>query len=499
MRRVVITLLLLTLTGFSSWTFAETLRAPQAKPSQDTVLPKEWVKSTKHKLRFATSTIQYEARIGELHLKDRKGKPKAAIFYTAYFKKRGDQGRPVTFVFNGGPGSSSVWLHMGLMGPKVVAFKGTQAPPPAPYQIVANPHSPFLASDMVFIDPVGTGFSRPLGEHKLDEFLSVQADVQSVGDFIVRFLNEHNLWNRPKFLAGESYGTTRAAALVNHLQNRGVAINGVVLISPILNFQTARFAIGNDTPYPLFLPTYAATAWFHKKVTQDIGLADFVEKARRFATQAYWPALIQGDRLADDAKRKIANELATLTGIRPEFWLQSNLRIPIWRFVKELRRDEGLTVGRLDTRFTGFDRDNAGESFEFDPSYAAILGPYTAAVNHYFRAELGLEENREYEILSFKVNREWKWHEKADGFVNVAEDLRQAMTRNPNLRILIACGYYDLATPFFAAEYTVDHMQLPEALRNNIRFHYYPAGHMMYIHPPSLKSLSDTLNQFYHR
>jgi carboxypeptidase C (cathepsin A) len=273
-----------------------------------------------------------------------------------------------------------------------------------------------------------------------------------------------------------------------------------VLISAILNFQTARFTTGNDLPYPLFLPTYAATAWYHKAIERKGTLEAFLKRVRDFAGREYTLALMEGDALDETRKSALAEQLSAMTGLSRTYWLQSNLRVPIFRFVKELRRRQGLTVGRLDTRYVGRDRDSAGESFEFDPSYAAIQAPYTEAVNAYLRQSLGLKEEREYQILSFDVNRSWRWKDSADGgYVNVAEDLRAAMTKNPHLQVLVAAGYYDLATPFYAAEYTMDHLSLPPDLRDNIRFEYFPAGHMMYLHKPSLKKLSQDIRTFVRR
>ncbi|MDX1442502.1 MAG: peptidase S10 [Gammaproteobacteria bacterium] len=455
--------------------------------------------TTEHSVRINGDSIDYTATTGTLVLRDSDGGPKASFFYIAYTRDdiRNRNQRPVTFTFNGGPGSSSVWLHLGTFGPKRVVFDDAEQPEPAPYRLSDNEESLLDVTDLVFIDPVGTGFSRAEGDTDAKEFYGVEEDRKAVADFIRLWTARNNRWNSPKFLAGESYGTTRAAAVVTELQQRGMFMNGVILVSSILNFQTARFETGNDLPYVMFLPTYAATAWYHGKVEgYDDNLEGFLAEARAFAASEYTLALMQGDTLADSRRQAVAEKLAKFTGLDEEFLLQANLRPSIFRFVKELLRDERRTVGRLDSRYTGIDSDAAGEGFEHDPSYTAITGPYTAAMNSYLRNELGYEEDREYEILSFTVNRNWNWDTGRAGYVNVAEDLRRAMSTNTHLEVFVANGYYDLATPFYATEYTMDHLGLEPELRDNIEMAYYPAGHMMYIHPPSLEKLNDDIRSY---
>lgn len=451
---------------------------------------------SRHGIRVDAGRIDYTAVAGTTVLRDRQGRPRAEVFSVAYLRDGVDDvaQRPVTFVFNGGPGSSSVWLHLGVIGPRRVDFADAVQPRPAPYRLLDNPHGLIEVSDLVFIDPVGTGYSRALGEAKAEEFHGVKEDVESVGEFIRLWTQRNGRWNSPKFLAGESYGTTRAAALVNHLQNsEGMFFNGVMLVSSILNFQTARFTPGNDLPYVLFLPTYAATAWYHGRIQPRPALDTFLAEVRAFAEGDYAAALMRGDRLPPEHATAIATRVAAYTGTTPQFVRNNNLRVPIFRFTKELLRDQRRSVGRLDSRYIGIDRDAGSDRFDTDPSYTAILGPYSAALNDYLRVALKFDDDRKYEILSGEPGRNWKW---GSGFVNTGEDLREAISRNPHLRVHVANGYYDLATPFFASEYTFDHLGLEPALRGNISMSYYESGHMMYQHPESLAKLGQTLRAF---
>lgn len=451
---------------------------------------------SRHSIGIDGSRINYRAVAGTTVLHDRHGKPRAEVFSVAYLREGVSDvsRRPVTYVFNGGPGSSSVWLHLGIIGPRRVDFADAVQPQPAPYRLVDNAHGLLEVSDLVFIDPVGTGYSRALGEAKDADFHGVKEDIESVGQFIRLWTQRNGRWNSPKYLAGESYGTTRAAGLVNHLQNNeGMFFNGVMLISSILNFQTARFAPGNDLPYILFLPTYAATAWYHGRIQPRTDLAAFLAEVRAFAGGDYAAALMLGDRLPEEQAQAIAGRVAAYTGTTPAFVRNNNLRVPIFRFTKELLRDQRRSVGRLDSRYVGIDRDAADDRFDADPSYTAILGPYTAVLGDYLRSALKFEDDRKYEILSGEPGRNWKW---GSGFVNTGEDLREAISRNPHLRVYVANGYYDLATPFYATEYTFDHLGLEPALRGNVSMSYFESGHMMYQHPESLARLGRELRAF---
>jgi len=459
------------------------------------------VSVTEHEIRIDGETIAYEARAGTLVLRKEDGTPRASIFYTAYLKKgEGDPAkRPLTFSFNGGPGSSSVWLHLGLLGPKIVEMDEEGFPLPPPYRLVDNPWSLLDETDLVFIDPVSTGYSRAVSPTEPNEFHGLEKDIAAVGEFIRLWITRNARWSSPKLLIGESYGTTRAVGLAGHLQDQHrIYLNGLMLVSSILNFQTARFDTGNDLPYIVFLPTYAATAWYHKRVPEDLramSLEDFMDEVRAFAIGPYASALLRGAKLDEATRTQIVEDLSRYTGLSPEYIRQTNLRINIRRFIKELRRDERVTVGRLDSRFTGIDRDAAGDSPEFDPSMEAIDGPYAAALNDYVRRELGFESDLPYEILTGRV-RPWDYTSHQNRYVDMSETLRRAMSQNRDLKVYVANGYYDLATPFFATEYTFDHLHLDPSLRDNIRMSYYPAGHMMYIQLASLKQQKEDLADF---
>lgn len=484
--------------GLAAFAFLGAAMAADKPAEKPAVEPRS--SSTKGAVNIGGQRVAYTATAGTLVLKSDDGKPRAELFYIAYTRDGvADRNkRPVTFTFNGGPGSSSVWLHLGAFGPRRVDFADAVQPAPPPYGFVDNEHSLLDVTDLVFIDPVGTGYSRPAGEAKAEEFQGVTEDVRSVAEFIRRWTVENGRWNSPKYLAGESYGTTRAAGLVDHLQDaEGMFFNGVILVSSILNFQTARFDPGNDLPYITFLPTYAATAWYHGRIQPKPALEPFLEEVRRFAETEYAQALMLGARLPAVQEQAVAAKLARYMGVSEQFVRNANLRVNIFRFTKELLRDQRRTVGRLDSRYVGIDADAAGERFEHDPSYTAILGPYTAALNDYVRRELKFEDARKYEILSGQVNQRWNWGQANGGsFVNVGENLRRAMSRNPHLKVHVANGYYDLATPFFATEYTFDHLGLEPALRGNVSMSYYEAGHMMYSHPESLAKLKRELAAF---
>lgn len=461
---------------------------------------KDEIVVTEHEMVVGGQVLHYTATTGLMVMKDEEGKAKAKIFFIAYTKKdvTDSATRPLTISFNGGPGSSSVWLHLGVLGPKRVLSGDVGHIEPPPYRLTTNEYTLLQSSDLVFVDPVSTGYSRPAPGEEAKQFHGLEKDIASVGDFIRLYVTRYQRWNSPKYLIGESYGTTRAAGLAGYLQDRhGMYLNGLMLVSVILDFQTARFDLGNDLPFLLFLPTYAATALYHNKVTLAAGQdrQSFLAAVEAFALRDYALALLQGDRLPDAERQQIIQQLAAYTGLTPTYLQETNLRIQIQRFVKELLRTERRTVGRLDTRFQGIDRDAAGETFEFDPSYAAIQGPYTATLNDYVRRELNFASDLPYEILT-GLYESWDYSSHQNQYVNVAETLRSAMSKNPFLRVLVANGYYDLATPYFATEYTFNHLALDPTLQRNIIMTYYEAGHMMYLHEPSLHQLSEDLHAF---
>jgi carboxypeptidase C (cathepsin A) len=461
----------------------------------------ERLSKTEHTITINGKSIAYTATAGTLVLKREDERPLASIFFVAYTRNdvQDKSSWPLTFAFNGGPGSSSVWLHMGALGPRRVVMgspEGTQPAPP--YRLVDNDSTALTFSDLVFIDPVTTGFSRHAPGENPAQFHSVEGDLQSVADFIRLYLTRFDRWGSPKFLAGESYGTTRAAGLSQVLLQRGIYLNGITLLSSVLNFQTINFAVGNDLPYILFLPTYTATAWYHKKLSGDLAgdLQKAVDESRHFAENEYAAALMKGDALSAQERAAVAQRLSRLTGLSEQFIEEANLRVSMSRFAKELLRNERRTIGRYDSRLEGIDIDAAGERSEYDPSYAAVLGVYTAMFNKYVRDELDYSSDLPYEILTGRV-QPWSYGQSQNRYLNVAEGMREALTQNPAMHVLFGAGYYDLATPFFAAEYTVHHLELDPTLRNHVNIYYCDAGHMLYMKKPCLDSFHQAMAKLY--
>ncbi len=450
-----------------------------------------------HEVRAGGKTLKYTSTTGMLPLRNAAGDTEATVFFTAYIAQPADPKRPLMFSFNGGPGSSSVWLHLGAIGPKRVRMQPEGEMPAPPFQLIDNDATWLDQTDLVFIDPVGTGYSRASKPDLGKKFWSVNGDIESVGEFIRLYLSRYERWSSPLFLVGESYGTTRAAGLAGYLVDRGVAFNGVLLLSSVLNFQTLRFTPGNDLPYVLYLPTYTATAWFHKKLPVDLqrqGLQAAIKEARTYAAAGYPEALAKGDRLTPAERQTAIDKLARLTGLEKRYIDQYNLRIEIMRFDKELLRDQRRTVGRLDSRFKGLDAVAGAERPDFDPAMAAIRPPYTAAFNDYVRRELGYKSDVEYYILGGGFPR-WEWGE-GNGFADTSEALRSAFAKNPYMKLFVASGYYDLATPFYATEYTLSHMGIDPSLRANVTTAEYEGGHMMYIQERSLAKLRKDVAAF---
>ena len=469
--------------------------------------------STKHSLRLRGKEIKYTATVGTMVLKeevDKQGhKPRAEMFFIAFTRDGVKSHRPLTFSFNGGPGSSSVWMLLGLLGPKRVPLSVDDAVMTnrlaPPYQVENNEFTLLEETDLVFIDPIGTGYSRPLSgeDNDPDEFFSFRRDLDSVGEFIRLYTSRNQRWRSPKYLIGESYGTTRAAGLSGYLQDQfGLYLNGIMLVSAVLNFQTILFHPGNELPYVVYVPSYAMTARYHGKLAsryQKMEAQQFLNEVRAFTEDEYLPALHKGSALSARQQKNVAEKLAGYIGVAPDYVLRNNLRIPIMRFAKEILRCDGKSVGRFDSRITGVDIDDAAENFERDPSFDVVQGVYSACLNDYVRRELRFESDLPYEILSFKVFPKWKYDEFQNNFVNVAETLRGAMMKNPHLKLFVANGIYDLATPFYATEYTMNHLGLRDDVDKNVTMAYYDAGHMMYTHKPSLKALSADLKKFIRR
>ncbi|NKQ56653.1 peptidase S10 [Amycolatopsis sp. K13G38] len=475
----------------------ETKEKPAA-PADDLV-------TTQHTLTIKRRKLAYTAQTGRIVLRKEvltDGKfdgyqPKAEVFLTSYTLDDADPGqRPVTFAFNGGPGAASVWLHMGLLGPRRVVSGDVDAPEPPPYRLVDNPDSLLAHSDLVFIDPVATGFSRAATGEKPGDYHGFQPDLESVGEIIRLWTSRNGRWLSPKYLAGESYGTLRAAALAAHLQERhGMYLNGVMLISSVLDMGSIRFTEGNDKPFPLFVPTYAAIAHYHGRHA-DRPLDDVLADAEDFASRDLPWALERGSRLSAEERTEAVRTLASLTGLEESYVDRVNLRIEHVRFFTELLRDKGLTTGRMDGRFTTWEPDGGREHMSDDASVSRIIGAYSAGFNHYVRAELGYANDLPYEILSLEVNRAWSYSDFEGRAVSAVEALSSAMRANPHLKVHVALGYYDGATPYFAAEYVLAHLTIPDELRENVETAYYPAGHMMYVHEPSRVQQGKDLGKF---
>ena len=455
-----------------------------------------------HELELGKKTLKYTTTTGMMPLKNAgTGEIEAQIFYMAYTLDHVEDvaQRPLIFVFNGGPGSASIWLHLGTVGPYRVKMQDEGWMPEPPYRLIPNEDTWLDKADLVFIDPVGTGYSRAVKPDDNKKYWSLQADLDSVGEFIRLYLTRNKRWTSPLYLAGESYGTTRASGLAGHLLDggRGIAFNGLILISTVMSFQTILFARGNDLPFNVYIPTYAATAWYHGKLADDLQkkpIREFLDEVEAWTESDYTLALMKGDKLGADERDTIATTLSRYTGIEKKYIDRADLRIHIMRFCRELLRDDNRSVGRLDSRFKGISGQAIAEFPEFDPSMIAIMPPYTAMFYDYVRDELGYETDLNYEVLSFNVNQAWEWDRGA--FADTSERLRSGFAKNPFMKVFVAQGYYDLATPHFAAEYTFNHMGLDPEVRDNIKFHYYEAGHMLYLDVTCLAQLKTDVDTF---
>lgn len=455
---------------------------------------------TQHTLSLGRGKkLNYTATAGRMPMKNAQGEVEAHIYFTAYTLDGVSDvaKRPLTFVFNGGPGSASVWLHLGALGPQRVKMHDEGWMPTPPFVLEPNPNTWLDQTDLVFVDPVGTGYSRATKPDHNKKFWGLKGDLESVGEFIRLYLVQNGRWTSPLFLAGESYGTTRSAGLAGHLIDKGIAFNGIILISTVLNFQTLHFDRGNDLPHSVYLPTYAATAWYHGKLGPELQkrpLKDVLREVEDYAATDYTVALMKGDRLTAAERAAVVQKVAAYTGLSPEYVDLTNLRVDIMRFCKELLRSQRLTVGRLDSRFKAEDATPVSEMFEFDPSLTAIMPPYTSMFNAYARGTLKYESEVEYQALSFEVNQNWEYDKGK--FPDTSDMLRSAFAKNPHMRLFVAQGYYDLATPHFAAEYTLNHMDLPSTARDNITWAYYEAGHMFYLDVKSLAQFRKDLTPF---
>ncbi|MGH8278315.1 MAG: S10 family peptidase [Gammaproteobacteria bacterium] len=480
--------------------------AAMAKPeSKGLPVPAETRAVTQGSVSINGQSIKYTTTAGTLLLYNEKHEPIGSMFYVAYTKDGANANqRPVTFLYNGGPGSSSVWLHMGSFGPVRVVVSDAQATPPAPYQIVPNQYSLLDKSDLVFVDAMGTGYSRLAGQGQGKDFWGVDPDIAAFGQFIQRYITEYNRWNSPKYLLGESYGTTRSAGLADWLQNNGVALTGVTLQSTILNYGDTM--PGTNLGYVTDLPSFAAIAWYHNKLpNKPADLASFLDQVRAFARGEYADALFQGSSLPANEYQDVLAKLQQYTGLSARFLKNADLKVSATQFRAELLRDQGLTLGRYDARYEGINSDNAQAFPEYDPSDTGIGPAYTSAWNWYVKNTLKYKTDLSYRITAYG-DFQWDMHHQMPGFFSfgrgsplpdVAADLGDAMRKNPHLQVFSANGYYDLATPFFKTEYDLQELDLPANIYQNIHYHYYPSGHMLYLHVPTLKAYKDDLAKFY--
>lgn len=487
---------------------AKPVRPNSSAPSESTPpeSTKEQSSVTQHTARIGGQEISYTATASTTLLKNDKGEPEALMYSTAYTENgiKDFSQRPIAFLYNGGPGSASVWLHMGAYGPRRIVTGNAAPTPPAPYQVVDNQYSLLDKADLVFIDPVGTGFSHAVGKSKDSDFWGVQPDVQSLAQFISIYISRNHRWNSPKLLIGESYGTFRSVALGNYLQEHdGVYLNGIVLMSSVLDLGTLNFTTGDDRSYILYLPTYAAVAWHYNLLkNRPSDLPAFLEQVRQFASTEYADALMKGSNISDAEKQQVAAKMSSYTGLDEKYLTNANLRVNLSQFRAELLRSRGLTIGRYDGRYNAATYDVLEEYASDDPSYNAVLGAFTAAFNSYVRDELKFGEGMTYNVLPSAPSEHWNWKSSTNlqnGFPsapNVENDLVQELQDNSYLQVQVENGYFDLATPFFGTEFTMDHLLLPKTDSDRIHLQYYEAGHMMYLHVPDLEKLSSNVHTF---
>ncbi len=478
-------------------------------PALETTAVEPMASVTQHEVTIGGERVAYEATAGYLIVDDAEENPVAQFGYTAYVRTGVDAAasRPIMFAFNGGPGSSSIWLHLGVLGPRRVEVADADFTLPPPYELVDNDQSILDVSDLVMIDPVGTGYSRPIGDASGEDFWGVDQDIDSVSRFIKAYVTENGRWGSPKILLGESYGGMRAGGVAwNLLLQHGMALNGVVLVSPFMSFVSGFDGTGIDLPHVLYLPTLAATAWYHEALEdRPADLVAFLEEVKAFAYDAYAPALLKGSRLGAEERAAVLAKLAHYTGVSVSYWDRANLRVTHGQFVKELLRGRKQTTGRIDSRFAGRSFNLLGEQMSYDPFMAAVGAAFTATFLDYYHQELGFGRDREYRV-SGGIWGQWDWgHATPDQgfsgpaklpFPNTTPDLARAMGHNPHMKLLVQQGYYDLATPQVATEYAIEHMDLLPEQRENIEITYYEAGHMMYLHPPSLIQYKDDLARF---
>jgi carboxypeptidase C (cathepsin A) len=499
---------ILLILGTLGWSVINLIGQSNPKDTTQPVPPPKSFKSN-HEGNFGTNKINYMAIASETAMTNGQGDTTAYLWSVSYLRNDADirKNRPVTFIFNGGPGSASVWLHMGLLGPKIVQVPGkAEADDGAPpYPIVDNPYCLLDITDLVFIDPVGTGYSRVVGKGKVEDFWGLKEDAQSIAQFIRIWVTKNQRWNAPKYLAGESFGTTRAASVASELMSGGqdLALNGIVMISQALDYAGSTSEHDNITSYFTYLPAMAATAWYHQKAGKGISLEQFVDSARNFAYHEYLPCLYRGSLIDQSTKTRISERLHYFTGLHTKYIEQSNLRILVPRFQKELLREEGITIGRLDGRYKAQEADLVSERPTLgDPASYSISSAYTAALNQYFADALKVEMDRPYLTSNSAIYSKWNWKPvpRTSGwepsYVNTARQLGDAMRKNTELKVLVLSGYYDLITPFFDAEYTFTRNGI---VTDRVTFKYYEGGHMMYTHADDFPKVCQDIRLFLSR
>jgi carboxypeptidase C (cathepsin A) len=483
-------------------------KAPEAKGPEKCEAEKEESSVTDHAIKIGAQTISYKATAGTTLLKNDKGDYTGLLYSVAYTRSdvKDSSTRSVSFLYNGGPGSASMWLHMGAFGPRRAYTIDGQFTPPAPYKLVDNGESLLDKTDLVFIDAMGTGYSHAVCKAQEKDFFGIDEDAEAFAQFIVTYISRNGRWNSPKFLIGESYGTFRSAVLGNYLQQRDTLhLNGIVLISTVLDLSSITFGPGDDRPYLFYLPSYAATAWYHKVLAnRPSDLAGFIDEARKYAQGEYAAALFKGGELSASERDAVAKKLSYFTGLGEDYLKKADLRVTLGQFMAELQRSRGLTTGRIDSRFTGYTYDLLTENAQGDPEGPSVGGAFTALINMYNHDELKFGKDKVYHNTANAFGS-WNWVRKNPrgfgfpGAPNVEGDLAQAMITNPRLLVQVESGYYDMATPFFATEHTMEHLGLPDALQKNVKLNYYTAGHMMYLHDADRVSLHDQIASFIDR
>ncbi|WP_268034718.1 S10 family peptidase [Algoriphagus sp. PAP.12] len=476
----------------------------QEKPEAKKEDPKAQVFESKQSVTIDGKTINLNAKAGTMELKDENNKPIALFGFTAYFKENPEKNRPIIFSYNGGPGSSSYWLHMGIMGPKRISVDDPNYNQAAPYELVNNEYSILDMADVVMMDPVGTGLSVPIGESEGKDFWGVDQDIRSVSLFIMQFLKEHGRLNSPKYILGESYGTFRNAGVMSYLLNRGYALNGVVMVSSVFDLRTLFFVPNEDISNIVYFPTVAVTARYHDKITnKGADIESFVQEVREFTENEYAPALFKGNTISDAEKNQIAQKLESYSGISAEIWLRADLKLNAGETFQEMLRDEKMTVGRLDSRYKGINLDPMSMSSFTDPQSDAISPAYTSLFLDYFHGSLGVSKDLLYATSAGGRNGfRWDWSHRGnqywgtDGAITTLPDMADALSKDPNMKVLIMNGYYDLATVFYGVEHSISHLGLPKSASDRIKMTYYEAGHMMYTHLPSAQKFRDDLKAF---